>query len=102
MTAGPTIQVFSCGAGVQSAAIALLMRDGRLPLVDHVIFANGSRPPDGACANPAPSGGLLPGPDRRGSTGLGLGRHARRERQPGGTCRAGAQWRVQLAGGSAA
>jgi hypothetical protein len=36
----PTIRTFSCGAGVQSTAIALLMRDGRLPLVDHVIFAD--------------------------------------------------------------
>lgn len=36
----PTMRVFSCGAGVQSTAIALLMRDGRLPLVDHVIFAD--------------------------------------------------------------
>ena len=36
----PTIRVFSCGAGVQSTAIALLMRHGRLPLVDHVIFAD--------------------------------------------------------------
>lgn len=36
----PTIRTFSCGAGVQSTAIALLMRDGKLPLVDHVIFAD--------------------------------------------------------------
>lgn len=34
------MRIFSCGAGVQSTAIALLMRDGRLPLVDHVIFAD--------------------------------------------------------------
>lgn len=36
----PTLRAFSCGAGVQSTAIALLMRDERLPLVDHVIFAD--------------------------------------------------------------
>jgi hypothetical protein len=36
----PTIRVLSCGAGVQSTVIALLMREGRLPLVDHVIFAD--------------------------------------------------------------
>jgi hypothetical protein len=36
----PTMRTFSCGAGVQSTAIALLMRDGRLPRVDHVIFAD--------------------------------------------------------------
>jgi hypothetical protein len=35
-----TLRVFSCGAGIQSTAIALLMRDGRLPLVDHVVFAD--------------------------------------------------------------
>lgn len=34
------LRIFSCGAGVQSTAIALLMRDGTLPLVDHVIFAD--------------------------------------------------------------
>lgn len=38
--ADPTIRAFSCGAGVQSTTIALLMRDGRLPLVDHVVFAD--------------------------------------------------------------
>lgn len=36
----PTIRALSCGAGVQSTAIALLMRDGKLPPVDHVIFAD--------------------------------------------------------------
>lgn len=36
----PTVRTFSCGAGVQSTTIALLIRDGRLPLVDHVIFAD--------------------------------------------------------------
>ena len=36
----PTIRVQSCGAGVQSTALALLMRDGRLPTVDHAIFAD--------------------------------------------------------------
>ena len=42
----PTIRTFSCGAGVQSTAIALLMRDGKLPRVDHVIFADtGWEPP---------------------------------------------------------
>lgn len=40
MTPAPTIRVLSCGAGVQSTTIALLMRDGRLPLVDHAIFAD--------------------------------------------------------------
>lgn len=38
--------VFSCGAGVQSTAIALLVRDGRLPTPDHVVFADtGWEPP---------------------------------------------------------
>jgi hypothetical protein len=36
----PTQRVLSCGAGVQSTAIGLLMRDGRLPRVDHAIFAD--------------------------------------------------------------
>ena len=45
-TADPTIRVLSCGAGVQSTAIVLLMRDGRLPLVDHAIFADTGWEPD--------------------------------------------------------
>jgi hypothetical protein len=34
------VPMFSCGAGVQSTTIALLMRDGHLPLVEHVVFAD--------------------------------------------------------------
>ncbi len=34
------IRVLSCGMGVQSTAIVLLIRDGLLPRVDHAIFAD--------------------------------------------------------------
>lgn len=36
----PTIRVFSCGMGVQSTAIALLIRDGHLPRPDLAIFSD--------------------------------------------------------------
>lgn len=36
----PTIRVFSCGMGVQSTAIALLIRDGYLPKPDLAIFSD--------------------------------------------------------------
>jgi hypothetical protein len=36
----PTIRAFSCGAGVQSTTIALLVREGRLEPPDGVIFAD--------------------------------------------------------------
>lgn len=40
------LRVFSCGAGVQSSAIALLMHEGRIPMPDHAIFADtGDEPP---------------------------------------------------------
>ena len=41
-----TITTFGCGAGVQSAALYLLMRDGRVERPDHVLFADtGNEPP---------------------------------------------------------
>ena len=45
MTA-PAIRVLSLGAGVQSTALALLSAEGRLPKLDHAIFADtGWEPP---------------------------------------------------------
>lgn len=48
---GKTLTTFGCGAGTQSTAMYLLMRDGKIPLPDAVIFADTGNEPADVVAN---------------------------------------------------